>query len=751
MRGIEKSKLLLVDDRPENLLALESALEDLDCQVFKATSGNEALRMVLKHNFALALLDVQMPGMDGFEVAELMRGKRESRQIPIIFVTAINKEQRHVFKGYETGAVDYLFKPLDMNILKSKAKIFIELHRQKSLLELQAEKLEQQMKGLTQEIARRKQVEETLRESEERHRTVLESAPDPVVVYDIDGTVTYLNPAFTRVFGWALSESGGQNIDFVPVEYLPDAQRIFRRLKGGETISGIETCRLTKDGKKMQVSISGAGFFDSQAILQGSVITIQDITERKKTEEEIKFIAFHDVLTGLPNRKSFYMRLEDQLFPPHNQSDVERRRVGGSKQALLFLDLDKFKYVNDTLGHDVGDSLLKVVATRIKDCVRKSDDVFRLSGDEFTILLNDFTDDVDVVKVAEKIREAVARPYHIKDHEIYITISIGISVYPDDGEDVESLVKNADMAMYAAKEEQQGYRFFTEEMNQKALERMRIESSLRTALQDDQFAVYYQPLVNTRNQIVGMEALLRWHHPEWGLLNPSKFIPIAEETGTIIPIGKWVLSTVCHQTKQWYDMGYKDFYVAVNLSTRQFREPDLVETVEQILETTGLPPDYLKLEVTESGIMENPEDAMVKMKVLQAKGIHFSIDDFGTGYSSLSYLKQYPIDTLKIDRSFVMDFLTNKDDREIIKTIIAMANNLDMDTVAEGIETPEQQEFLTHQGCQVMQGYYFGRPMPAKNVEELLDTGGVVCKETEAKHSNTPARNYKADKYLIKG
>ncbi|MCP4401382.1 MAG: EAL domain-containing protein [bacterium] len=716
MSEIENAHILLVDDRPENLLALEHVLDDLDCLISTATSGPEALRLLLKHDFALVLLDVQMPGMDGFEVAEMMRGKRKTQHIPIIFVTAISKEQKHVFKGYESGAVDYLFKPLDTDSLRSKAKVFIELHRQKSLLERYAENLER-------EIARRKNVEEALRKSEERHRTVLESAPDPVVVYDMDGRVTYLNPAFSRVFGWSLNEGGEQHIDFVPVEHLPEARLLFTKIAGGGRISGIETGRLTKDGKQVAVSISGAGFFDSRDTLQGSVITLQDITERKRAEDEIKFIAYHDVLTGLPNRNSFYQRLEYKLAQSLNSPDVERRRTDGHKWAILFLDLDKFKHINDSLGHDVGDKLLKVVASRIRDCVRKSDYVFRLSGDEFTVLLNSLNDDIDVAKVAEKIRETVARPCRVKDHALYVTVSIGISVHPDDGDDVETLVKNADIAMYAAKEERKGYRFFTEEMNRKALERMRLESSLRTALQDNQFVVHYQPLVDKTSRIVGMEALIRWYHPEWGIVNPSTFIPLAEETGTIVPIGKWVLLTACRQTKKWHDMGSSNFYVAVNLSPRQFQESDLLEMVGQVLEATGLPPDCLKLEVTESGIMEDPEDAIVKMKLLRDRGIRFAIDDFGTGYSSLSYLKQFPIDTLKIDRSFVIDAITNQDDQEIIKTIIAMARNLGMNTVAEGVETSGQHVFLTNQGCHVMQGYYFGRPMSPEQFEELLHTG----------------------------
>lgn len=571
---------------------------------------------------------------------------------------------------------------------------------------------------LAEEIEERKRIEDALRKSEERHRIVLESVPDPVVVYDMEGYVAYLNPAFSKIFGWTLRECIGRTIDFVPIEHLQEARLLFEKIQCGETVSGIETTRLTKDAKQVEVSISGAGFFDQNHTLQGSVITIQDITARKKTEQEIRHLAYHDMLTGLHNRKSFYMRLEDHIL--QSQSQEGKRRQINSKWALLFLDLDRFKYVNDTLGHDVGDELLKFVAKRLKICLRKSDYIFRLGGDEFTIILNGLTDDTDVAKVAKKLREEVARPYRIAGQEIYITVSIGISVYPVDGQNVEALVKNADMAMYAAKDERQGYRFFTEEMNKVALERMMLEGSLRNALQQNQFIIYYQPLVNEYNRVVGSEALLRWRHPDIGLISPAKFIPLAEETGAIIPIGKWVLASACLQAKTWYDKGYTDFYVAVNLSTRQFREADLVETVEQVLRDTGLPPHCLKLEVTESGIMENPEEAIEKMQQLREHGIHFSIDDFGTGYSSLSYLKRFPIDTLKIDRSFVMDSTVNKDDQEIIKTIIAMAKNLKLNTVAEGVETKAQQDFLVLQGCRMMQGFYFGKPMPAEAFERIL-------------------------------
>ena len=325
----------------------------------------------------------------------------------------------------------------------------------------------------------------------------------------------------------------------------------------------------------------------------------------------------------------------------------------------------------------------------------------------------------------------VAKPCLVNGHMIYITVSLGISVYPSDGEEVEVLVKNADMAMYAAKDDGQGFRFFTEEMNHKALSRMKMETSLRKALDRDEFVIYYQPLVDDKNTVVGQEALLRWQHPEFGLLGPAEFIPLAEETGDIVEIGYWVLHTACRQTKKWQDMGLDSLYVAVNLSPRQFKDENLVKRVESALDDSGLDANYLKIELTESSVMQDPEGTIVKMEMLRSKGIRFAIDDFGTGYSSLSYLKRFPIDTLKIDRSFVADSMQNNDDREIIKTIISMARNLDIETVAEGVETKDQQEFLCDQGCRMMQGFFFGRPMPDKAFEELLKQNNSLKDEKE--------------------
>ncbi len=574
-------------------------------------------------------------------------------------------------------------------------------------------------------LIQRKQVEESLQASEEKHRIVLGSVPDPVVVYDLEGRITYLNPSFTRTFKWTLKDPIRQTSEFVPDAKFAEAALIIEKITHGETVSGVETCRLTKAGEMVEVSISGAGFFDSHGKLQGYVLSFQNISERKKTEQEMKFLAYHDVLTRLPNRKAFYERLEKKLSHARHRMKSDRRTpVETNMWALLFLNLDRFQHVNDTLGHDVGDELLKVIAKRLRACLRQDDEIFRPGGDEFTVLVDDILNAIEVAKVAYKIQQAISRPCHIQNHELYVTVSIGISLYPDDGEEAEVLVKNADMALHAAKKERTGYHFFTGEMNKKAQERMQLENGLRAAIRNNQFLLHYQPLVDKTGRIVGMEALVRWQHPEKGMISPAQFIPLAEETKAIVVIGTWVLRTACQQLKKWHDLGYGWLYMSINVSTRQFREPDFEETVERVIESTGVDPQHLKLEVTESSIMEKPEEAIEKMNILCAKGLHFSIDDFGTGYSSLNQLKHFPIDTLKIDRSFVNDSTANRDDQEIIKAILSMAQNLHIETVAEGVETKEQQDFLACEGCETMQGYYFGRPLTVEAFEERLKTSG---------------------------
>lgn len=438
-----------------------------------------------------------------------------------------------------------------------------------------------------------------------------------------------------------------------------------------------------------------------------------ELVKVKQVAETTRHQLYHDTLTGLPNRVLFEDRLTLELA--HAQRDKQGL-------AVMFLDLDHFKLINDTLGHWVGDQLLQDVADRLKNALRGADTVARMGGDEFALLITQVTHAENVVKVVQKIFHALNPPFNFGDHEFHITTSIGITLYPNDGKDTQTLLKNADTALYRAKEQGRNiYQFYTPAMNTKTLERLALENNLRRALERKELIVYYQPRVKINTgQIVGMEALVRWQHPEQGLISPVKFIPLAEETGLIIPLGEWVLQTACAQTKAWQEAGLPPLRVGVNLSARQFQQPNLVERVAQVLKKTGLHPQYLELEITESAAMQNAEYTLLMLYHFKEMGIHISIDDFGTGYSSLSYLKKFPFHTLKLDQSFIRDLTTDPNDAMIAKIIITLAHGLKLEVVAEGVETQEQLDFLKRLQGDEVQGYLFSKPLPAEEFEQLL-------------------------------
>lgn len=441
------------------------------------------------------------------------------------------------------------------------------------------------------------------------------------------------------------------------------------------------------------------------------------LTERKRAEETIRYLAYHDALTGLPNRTLFNDRLNLALEQAHRSRE---------KLAVLFLDLDRFKLVNDTLGHAMGDRLLKEVAKRLISCLPKGNTVARLGGDEFTIILPKVTRLKDVVKSSKKILEGLKPSFNLEGQEAYITTSLGVSLYPSDGEDSETLLKNADTAMYKAKERgRNNYQFYTPAMNAKALKQLTLENRLHRAIEQEEFVVYYQPQVELRNgEIIGVEALTRWQHPELGLLPPSDFIPLAEETGLIIPLGEWVLRKACTQNKIWQDGGLGPLRVAVNLSVRQFQQSDLVETVAAILKETGIEPQWLELEITESMAMQDLDFTIKILAELRKMGIQISIDDFGSGYSFLNSLKKLPIHALKIDQSFISELTIDSQDAAIANAVIVLAHSLGLEVTAEGVETQEQLSFLKEQRCDKMQGYLFSRPIAADSLEKLLKGEG---------------------------
>lgn len=468
-----------------------------------------------------------------------------------------------------------------------------------------------------------------------------------------------------------------------------------------------------------ELKIDNRTYYDTLSpIIENDIVTevigsAIDITEYKKAQDHINFLAYYDTLTELPNRVLFKDRLRQA---------ISHEKRNNQLLSVMFLDLDRFKNINDTLGHTAGDTLLKEVAARLKQIVQEDDTIARMGGDEFTLIFTDIKTENEIVHIAERIMSVFRKPFYIEGHEIYVTASVGISMYPSDGEQFEVLVKNADMAMYRAKEYgRNNYQFFTEGMNEKVIKRLEVESSLRKALEKDEFILHYQPqLDSTTEKIVGCEALIRWNRPGLGLVYPGDFIPLAEETGLIVPIGEWVFIEACSQLKKWHNDGKKDLKMAVNISAQQFEQQDLVELVEKTLEETGIDPKFLEIEITESIIMKSTERTASIFSKLKRMGIKISIDDFGTGFSSLGYLQKFSSDILKIDRSFIQNIPENSRDQAIVTAIINMAHILGLVVIAEGVETEEQLSFLKSVNCDEIQGYYISRPVSSNELENML-------------------------------
>jgi diguanylate cyclase (GGDEF)-like protein/PAS domain S-box-containing protein len=562
--------------------------------------------------------------------------------------------------------------------------------------------------------AAREHAERALRATEEKLSSILDSI-DNVVWSANNGGFIYLNSIAERIYGRPLDEFYRNKELWLEVIHPDDrsrARKAHARLKTADSFT-IEYRIVRPDGDMRWIEERARAIRDDYGqLLRFDGIAI-DISERKAYEARIEYLADHDALTSLANRNL----LGDRI----TQAMAHARR-NGLMLALLFLDLDRFKGVNDSFGHELGDALLLDVSNRLRLVVREGDTVARQGGDEFIILLTDIQRPQDVTAAAFKIFDAFSAPFLIRGHELFVTTSIGATLFPDDGDDMQALLRNADTAMYRAKEKNgNAFQFYSREMSVRALERAELESALRRALERKEFELFYQPKVDTDSgRIIGAEALIRWHHPDFGLVSPTRFIPMAEEIGLIVPIGDWVLHTACAQNKAWQDAGLETICVSVNLSARQFREDGLVESVAEALNVMGLAPKHLELELTESIVMNSAELFITKLRALEDLGVQLSIDDFGTGYSSLSYLKRFPLHHLKIDQSFVRDIATDADDAAITSTVISLGHSLNLKVIAEGVETEEQVAFLRDHHCDEMQGYYFSKPLPAIEFASLL-------------------------------
>ena len=563
-----------------------------------------------------------------------------------------------------------------------------------------------------EDITERKEATEQLR----LFARIFDTINEGVVVTDSTNNIVSVNPAFSSITGYSAAEAIGNNPRMLHSGLMDKVfyDKMWQSInKTGRWQGEISDRR--KNGESYVEWLSISTMKDERGEFSHHIAVVSDISERKAAEEHMVYIAQHDFLTDLPNR----MMLHDRLTQAIAHAGREQRKV-----AVMFLDLDRFKAINDTLGHLVGDKLLKVVASRISSVARVSDTVSRLGGDEFAIMLPYIENMDDIATIAVKLLTSVAGPCVIDGNDIEVTTSIGISVFPEDGKDSESLIAHADAAMYQAKGNgRNNYQFFTYEMNRRTLERMAIKNKLSHALERNELFLLYQPQVDLQSgRIIGAEALLRWDHPMFGNVLPTQFIPIAEENGLIPPMGEWVLREACRQNQEWRKQGLMKITMAVNLSAVQFRQKNLGEIIKVVLHESGLAPSGLELEITEGVVMQDAEAAILLLEDMKAMGLKISVDDFGTGYSSLSYLKRFPIDKFKIDQSFVRDLATDKDDAVIVSTIISMAHSLKLKVIAEGVETAEQLAFLKQQGCDEIQGYYFSKPVSAEEFTKLLSS-----------------------------
>ena len=676
----DQQVLLVVDDREENLVAMEALLGDGDWDVRTVNSGEDALRCLMDEDVGLVLLDVQMPRMDGFEVARLMRGSPHTRYTPIIFLSAIAHTEESVLQGYAIGAVDFILKPFDPKVLKHKIGSLLEQERHRH-----------ELQQLTQQLDNERAF----------NASVLDNASEGILVIDQDGIIRFANPAMAQMLRGEVADLQESSLlSYLKAPHMPADWRdsdFYRSWRAGQTYRAHDAVLATLDGGYLPVALSCSPLPQYQ---NSMVLIALDMSVVSNLHAQLESQAVTDALTGLFNRRGFHQALESAL------SRIDR---SGKRMAVLYLDLDGFKRVNDSLGHAAGDQVLRKVADHLKACLRPYDTLARMGGDEFTALLDTLDHPEDAARVAEKLIELVSVRYEVDGVEFTLGASIGIACYPECGQTVDGLLRSADMAMYEAKRAgRQQYRFFSPEMNGRARSRLMLEESLRTAIEQDDFVLVYQPQIDLASgRLRGFEALLRWEHRVAGTISPGVFIPLLEETRLINRVGDWIFNQGIRQCRAWQPRFGEELLLSLNVSPVQFGMPQLVDDLRRLLDLHQLRPSQLEIEVTESALMQDLDTTREQLRQLRELGVRIAIDDFGTGYSSLAYLRHFELDTLKIDRLFVSSMLESPKDAAIVSTIIDLGHHLGLEVIAEGVETVEQRDWLTAHRCTTMQGFLF--------------------------------------------
>jgi diguanylate cyclase (GGDEF)-like protein/PAS domain S-box-containing protein len=678
-----KSVLLVVDDYPENLVTMRAVLQRQDWEIVTASSGMEALGLLLDVDVDLVLLDVQMPEMDGFEVARLMRGSQRTRLTPIIFLTANEQSRDAVHKGYASGAVDYLFKPFDPNILKPKVQALLEhQHNRRALQKLSRE----------------------LESARAFNASVLANVAEGILVVKEDGVISFANPAICRLLGMTDGELRGTALRcYLQEPCIEDwtDSGFYHHYRRADTYRVHDAIMRTPEGRQVPVALSCAPLPDEQKAM---VLSVLDMSVVRDLYRQLEQQAVTDSLTGLLNRRGFYQTVEGMLL---------RNEHAGKYLVVLYLDLDGFKHVNDSLGHDAGDQVLVWVAEQLKECLRPYDVLARMGGDEFVVVIDGLDFPEHAAKVAEKLIERVSARRHIDGIEATLGASIGIAVYPDCGTNLDGLLRAADIAMYEAKRAgRQQYRFYDQYMNGRARSRLMLEESVRTAIEGKDFSIVYQPQIYVgTGRTRGFEALLRWNHPDAGDVPSSLFIPLLEETRLINKLGGWIFEQGAAQRHRWAGVFPDDMVMSVSVSPAQFSMPNLAAELQRAIHIHGLHPRQLEVEITEPSLVHNLVHSRKQLQSLHDIGVRVSLDDFGAGDSSLAHLRNLDLDTLKIDRHFIGGMMSSPRDLAVARSIIDLCRTLDIEVIAEGVETLEQYHWLVANGCQIIQGFLLAHPL----------------------------------------
>ncbi|QLL13032.1 putative bifunctional diguanylate cyclase/phosphodiesterase [Pseudomonas chlororaphis] len=690
--GEASSVLLIVDDYPENLLSMRALLQRHDWQVMTAASGVEALGLLLEHDIDLVLLDVQMPEMDGFEVARLMRGSQRTCLTPIIFLTANEQSKDAVIKGYASGAVDYLFKPFDPQILKPKVQALLEQQRNRRALQRLSHDLEN---------------------ARAFNASVLENAAEGILVVDEGGIVRFANPAVSRLLDAPVSElEGSALLDYLQKPHVPQwaESELYACYRKGETYRLHDAILRTLPGQQVSVALSCAPLPSEQKAM---VVTLLDMSEVRHLHQQLEYQAVTDPLTGLLNRRGFYQTVESVLL---------RSERSDKSLVLLYLDLDGFKRVNDSLGHDAGDRVLRWVSEQMKACLRSFDILARMGGDEFTALLElEFPE--QAAKISEKLIERISICQQIDGLDVALGASIGIAIYPDCGSNLDGLMRAADIAMYESKRAgRQQYRYYDHEMNGRARSRLMLEESVRSAVERKEFNLVYQPQVAIADgHLRGFEALLRWRHPSVGDVPPGLFLPLLEEARLISRLGSWIYQQSTSQRASWKTLFAEQTVLAVSLSGTQFAMPNLVTELRQVLERHGLEPWQLEVEVTESALTQNLDESRKQLRLLRSLGVRVALDDFGSGDCSLAHLRDLELDTLKLDRHLIARLPGSTRDAALARCVIDLCKAFGVLVIAEGVETLEQYRWLQANGCEYVQGFLVARPLIAADAERFAE------------------------------